>query len=247
MKTTHFFIGPGRSGTSWLFDVMARTRQLRVPLIKEPSFFDQNFHRDLAWYDHLYPYAKFDAPPIGRVDFSNRYYMSESALLRIREYNPQAIIIFINRNHQELFRSMLYFEVRKGRVRHEIETIAECKYRESHCESHIERLRQIFGAQLVVINFEQIHRRELEDIYRQIGLPHLSVEESNFTNAMMVPRTSWIGRVTKKLALWLRRHEMFRILQILKHMQLIRSLLFFQGQHFSEISYVEVLVKKYFP
>ncbi|MCX8522064.1 MAG: sulfotransferase domain-containing protein [Rhodoferax sp.] len=247
MKTTHFFIGPGRSGTSWLFDAMIKTRQIIVPVIKEPAFFDTHFHRGLAWYEHLYLPCAAGSKPMGRVDFSNRYYMNNAALLRIREYNPEATIIFIHRDHRELFRSMLYFEVRKGLPRRAIETMAAQKYRESHCENQIKRLRQIFGTQMIIIDFEQIRRGELKQIYTQIGLPDLTVINNNFTNALMVPRAAWMGRMAKNLALWLRRHEMFGILQRLKRMQLIRAVLFLQGKEFTEIAYVETLIKKYFP
>lgn len=247
MKTTHFFVGPGRSGTSWLFDSMALTGQVWVPSIKEPSFFDLHFERGLTWYDHFY--VDFHGPqaPLARVDFSNLYYLSDLAIRRILDYNPQACVVFISRNHRDLFRSMLYFELRKGRSDEEIEQVAAAKYKASDCAMHVARLRELAGDRLVVIDFAWIERRDLSRIYTELGLPGLHLVEGQITNAHMVPRLRWMGRLAKWAALWLRRHEMFGLLQRLKRSKKIRQMFFLEGEAMRLHAPIEAMVKAYFP
>ncbi|MDI9330767.1 MAG: sulfotransferase domain-containing protein [Alphaproteobacteria bacterium] len=245
MKTNLFFVGPGRSGTSWLFDVMAQTQRVQVPRIKEPAFFDTHYDKGLAWYDHLYaPLA--DAVACARVDFSNLYYLDPQALERIAAYNPQAKIVIIERNHADLFRSMLYFELRKGRDLAEIRALADRKYHASDCSLHIDRLREYFAERLVVIPFELIEQKNLHQIYDLLGLPDLPVVSSNFINAKMVPRARVLARLSKLLALWLREHEWFGLLQQLKRSQRLRSILFRQGAAFQPVPEIEALVDQYF-
>ncbi len=246
LKTTHFFVGPGRSGTSWLFDVLTKTGRVQVPRIKEPAFFDSNYDKGLAWYDHL-SVPLPDTVAYARVDFSNLYYLDSQALDRIAAYNPQAKVVFIERDHAALFRSMLYFELRKGRDVATIRSAAKSKYHASDCQTHIRLLRDRFGERLVVLPFALIEQNKLRQIYELLGLPDLPEVHSDFRNDKMLPRSRLLARLSKLLALGLRQLEWFAVLQWLKRSQPLRSLLFRQGDAFQPVPEIEALVAHYFP
>ena len=245
IKTSHFFIGPGRSGTSWLMDCIARTNQVLCPRIKEPKYFDDNHHRGLDWYDNLYRHLPDRVVPMARVDFSNSYYLQPAALDRLQQYNPEARIIFIVRVRRDLFRSLLYFELRKGLTIKQIEQNAEQKWTASDLDLHIQMLRQRFGDRLVLIPFDWIQERQLHRIYTNIGLPDLKAIDSRHTNAHMIPRWRWLGVLSKRVAIVLRRWEWYGLLQMLKQSTWVRVWFFKQHPKHSSVPEIEALVAKF--
>src|SRR5882762_7900481 len=49
-----FVIGPPRTGTTWLYEVL-RDRALLPAPTKETRFFDTHFHRGIDWYRSHFP------------------------------------------------------------------------------------------------------------------------------------------------------------------------------------------------
>ena len=49
-----FIVGPPRTGTSWLHEILSGHVALPEPT-KETRFFDNHFHRGLEWYVHHFP------------------------------------------------------------------------------------------------------------------------------------------------------------------------------------------------
>jgi len=98
IKLPQFFvIGPPRTGTSWLHQVLSTCTHLPYPT-KETRFFDKHFHRGFDWYLAHYPrFYRGEADGRDRAD-----------LLRIRgsarahrAYDPDARIVCIFRNPVE--------------------------------------------------------------------------------------------------------------------------------------------------
>jgi hypothetical protein len=247
MKTSHFFIGPGRSGTTWLYDALNKTGQVQKSRIKEPAYFDTHFAKGEAWYDHLYVDLPDGQTPMARTDFSNLYYLDRIALQRLSAYNPNAWVVFIDRPHLDLFRSMLYFELRKGKTLDQIRHLAPQKYQDSDCQQHIAGLREMFGDRLVVLDFQWIVDKNLSLIYERIHLPGLKRVDSQQYNARMVPRALWMARLVKKVALLLRRHEWFGLLQTLKQSGWVRRAFFIEGEALAKVPSIEELIRRFFP
>ena len=147
----NFLIGPGRSGTSYLYNVLYKIGDNRIPVIKEPQFFDRKYDKGLEWYHELYSDG-------GRSlwDFSNRYYCNDLVPERIYQYNPNARIFIVCRDRGELFRSMLYFEYRKGKELSEIAEIIDLKYEESDIYKYLPKWERLFDDNVHVVPFESI-------------------------------------------------------------------------------------------
>jgi hypothetical protein len=89
-----FVVGPPRTGSSWLHEVLRPHTLLPSPS-KETRFFDTHFHRGLKWY--LAHYEKvLGEHRIGEV--APTYFASASARERIALTVPQAKIVCVFRN-----------------------------------------------------------------------------------------------------------------------------------------------------
>jgi hypothetical protein len=89
LRPSFFVIGPPRTGTSWLHEVL-REHALLPRLSKETRFFDTHFHRGIKWYHAHYP-----KPAPGRCvgEVAPTYFASTHARERIVRLNPQARVI----------------------------------------------------------------------------------------------------------------------------------------------------------
>ena len=92
-----FIIGPPRTGTSWLYEVMRQHTLLPWPT-KETRFFDSHFHKGLDWYRSHYPVA-VNERRIGEV--APTYFASASAMDRIANTIPDAKVVCIFRHPVE--------------------------------------------------------------------------------------------------------------------------------------------------
>jgi hypothetical protein len=90
-------IGPPRTGTTWLHEVLSRHTHLPRPT-KETRFFDTHFRRGIKWYGVHYPMAR----PGWRVgEVAPTYFGSPEARERIGKTIPHARVVCIFRNPVE--------------------------------------------------------------------------------------------------------------------------------------------------
>jgi sulfotransferase family protein len=84
-----FVIGPPRTGSSWLHNVLAKSTLLPKST-KETRFFDSHFHRGIRWYQSHYP-PFTDNRLMGEV--APTYFASSYARERIARTVPQAKVV----------------------------------------------------------------------------------------------------------------------------------------------------------
>ncbi len=89
-----FIIGPPRTGTTWLHNVLSESAWLPHPT-KETRFFDKHFDRGLGWYGWQYRRAS-EGRAIGEV--APTYFASGPARERIARLIPHAKIVCTFRN-----------------------------------------------------------------------------------------------------------------------------------------------------
>jgi hypothetical protein len=94
IPSTFFVVGPPRTGTSWLHEVLSRHTNLPSPT-KETRFFDLHFQRGVEWYRAHFPILRPDRLS-GEV--APTYFASVEARRRIAQIVPTAKLIFIFRN-----------------------------------------------------------------------------------------------------------------------------------------------------
>lgn len=102
-----FYIGTPRAGSTWLYDALKHHPEVYAPNHhKEPHFFSYNYKKGWEWYVSLYE-GMGEQKII--TDMSTHYYISKEALARIKEYNPEARVMFTVRNQAELLLSLFIF------------------------------------------------------------------------------------------------------------------------------------------
>jgi hypothetical protein len=89
-------VGPGRTGTTWLHEVLKGRVDLPAG-IKETDFFTTNYHKGIEWYAHHFCDAD-GTRPIGEV---NPYFGFPEAAERIALHIPRSKIICTFRNPVE--------------------------------------------------------------------------------------------------------------------------------------------------
>lgn len=112
MLPNFLVIGPGKSGTTWIYHALKDHPQVCVSSAKETLFFESEFYRGLEWYSSFFSQCDDTTEAIGEV--SNTYIYAEKAPERIKSINPDMKIISCLRNPVERTFSHYLFLVRGG-------------------------------------------------------------------------------------------------------------------------------------
>lgn len=97
------YIGPPKSASTWLFEVLKAHPQVFVPDGKDVYFFDRYFDRGQDWYESHFESAGADHIAIGEI--SHDYLYCRDAALRIKAMIPEIKLLAILRNPFERSRS----------------------------------------------------------------------------------------------------------------------------------------------
>lgn len=218
-----FFVGPGKCGTTWVYDVCRAHPTLNVGLIKEPGEF-------LKHDVDLNAYHKLWRGPGVRCDFSNTYFFSDAAAQAVWSYNPAARICITVRNPLSRLVSHYMFMRRAGWLSEPIdeaiaarpELVDRCRYHK-HAQKWLER----FGAkQMMVLRLETLQSdpiRYQTELFDYLGVPNCIeaplAMHSRQTAAL--PRSRLLARGTKELAELARKARLFRLIEWVKRSSLV--------------------------
>jgi hypothetical protein len=117
-------IGAMKSGTSSLYQWLARQPELALPAVKEPHFFsrDEVWERGLGWYCGLFP----DAPGKLLGEASTTYTNPDHCLAaasRLAKLVPEARLIYLLRHPVERMRSHYRHAVLRGEERRSLDDV----------------------------------------------------------------------------------------------------------------------------
>ncbi len=102
-------IGPGRCGTSWLYENLSAHPAISMAKVKETEYFNTHSSRGDDWYESHFPVG---GSATGEI--SNNYYLDAEVARRIAAYRPDMKIIFNVRHPYHLLWSTYQFGVRRG-------------------------------------------------------------------------------------------------------------------------------------
>jgi len=88
---TFLYVGAGKGGSSWMYEIMREHPQVFVPEAKDIMFFDRYYDKGINWYLGLFSGATQEKA-IGEL--SHDYFLSEQVACRIFEHFPCVKIIF---------------------------------------------------------------------------------------------------------------------------------------------------------
>lgn len=237
-----FIIGPPRTGTTWLHDVLSKHALLPSPS-KETRFFDTHFHRGLEWYR-----AHFARPagnrPVGEI--APTYFASPDARERIAATAPDARIVCIFRNPVDrivsLYRikrayGMIPWSFEQAIVR-DPELIASGLY-----ATHLKAWFNTLGSERVLPTvYEDLRDRPqafVDTITQFIGIPPFVLTPSQIrrvhgSESMTLPRSYYRARTANAVADWFKAQRLDRVVATLKNSP-IRRFILGGGQAFADI------------
>ncbi len=114
MLPNFLVIGPGKSGTTWLYHTLKDHPEVCVSSAKETLFFESEFKRGINWYKDFFSHCNQSLKAVGEV--SNTYIFCKDAPKRIKSVNPDMKLIACLRNPVERTFSHYLFLVRGGQL-----------------------------------------------------------------------------------------------------------------------------------
>ncbi|HEX6504895.1 MAG TPA: sulfotransferase [Terriglobales bacterium] len=205
-------VGPPRTGTSWLHEVL-RKRAVLPKSVKETRFFDAHFHHGMSWYRAHYAVAEGNGC-IGEV--APTYFASQDARRRIKALLPDAKIVCIFRDPVERILSLYRVKRAYGIIPWSFEQAILCDpelTESSRYATHLKAWQRELGADQVwatlyddLRDTPQAYVNRLADF---LGIPRfsLSPEELGSVHAsetMTHPRCYLRTRSATLLAEWLK-------------------------------------------
>ncbi|MEM0926656.1 MAG: sulfotransferase domain-containing protein, partial [Planctomycetota bacterium] len=107
------FIGPPKTGSTWLYEVLAQHPDVMLPTLKDLYFFDRHYERGLAWYAKHFDGSE-QASAVGEI--SHDYLYSKEACWRIANDLPNVKLITLLRDPTDRAISHYKYSRRFGNV-----------------------------------------------------------------------------------------------------------------------------------
>ncbi|MGH7863489.1 MAG: sulfotransferase family protein [Candidatus Binataceae bacterium] len=217
-------IGPSRTGTTWLHEVLAH--RTCVPRdFKETDYFSRRIQRGYAWYARQYRH--FDGrSPLG--EFSPSYFTFPETPQRIDAANPRCKIICTLRDPVERAYSHYKLLRRSAWTRFEFE---ECVARHPHIRDenryafHLRRWLDRFGDdRALVMLFDDLCADEQAFAdgacdfigVERIDLRSIALPREAHNSIKRAPKNPKLAQNARHLRMWLREHNAHRLVGTLQ-------------------------------
>ena len=231
-KVEFFFVGVGKCGTSWIFEVARNKGLFSVPKIKEPYLIDQPPNRQEKLTKSLY--RSFE----NMADFSNLYHWDPDNNIKIRSYNPDAKIIITVRKPSKRIVSHFKFAKRNG----DFSKLSLAQYIDggdtfdivarSNYRPIIDRYKSAFGPdQVLVLALEHLKsdpQSYLDRLTDFCGAERIILSDEDKAPVLQQAnaRSPFAAKFAKKIAVTLRKLGLLSLLGTLKDSKLVRKFLY---------------------
>jgi len=238
-------VGPPRTGTSWLHEVLSNRTLLPYPT-KETRFFDLHFHRGLEWYRAHYPNSN-SADDLRMGEVGPTYFASAKARERIAKTVPDAKIICVFRDPVARMLSLYRLKLAYGMIRWSFEeaVVRDPELMEtSRYATHLKAWRKDFGPeQLLATTYDDLEadpQRYLNTLLDFIGIPRFDLSHSrsqcvHASEGMTLPRSYYRTKAATTVADWLKARRLDRVVASVRNSAL-RKLFLGGGTAFVEPS-----------
>jgi len=227
-----FIVGPPRTGTTWLHDVLRFAANLPAPT-KETRFFDLHFDRGLAWYLDRFPLAVNGLP---RGEVAPTYFAAPSACERIARVAPEAKIVFIFRHPVERLISLYRLKRAYGLLGWDLEAALDRDpelMASSRYATHFARWQQLFPeSQLYAALYDDLSANPqlfLDRIADFVGLPRVNLRDDQLprvaaTAHLSEPRSYLATRVATAAAEWCKAQGLGQLVAEVRNSSLMKIL-----------------------
>jgi hypothetical protein len=251
-----FIVGPPRTGTSWLHEVIGKRALLPSPA-KETRFFDNHFDRGFAWYQSHFPKGR-SGRRMGEV--APTYFASAAARQRISQYLPGAKVVCVFRNPVERLVSLYRLKRAYGMIpwnfeqalSHDPELLESSRY-----VSNLKAWQQELGAEQVLpMVYDDLRSQPqnfLDVVADFVGIPRLLLSENQIgyihsSELLTHPRDFRRTRQATLMADWFKARQLDSFVSAVKRTPLVRLVLG-GGAAFTELppETKQVLYQRFLP
>lgn len=224
------YLGPDKSGSSWLFEVLRQHPDCYVPSCKDIYYFDEQYARGISWYTSFFSDVPEQAVAVGEL--SHGYLYSREAAIRIQRDLPGVRLLTSLRHPIERCYSHYLYLVSGGLVTTSFaDTIAnrpgltESSYYAKPLREYMER----FGNdQLKVLFFDDLQRDPrayASQVYEFLGLRFNEVYDyEKKVRPAGKHRSFWLAWLAKRGALTARRLGLVKTVGAVKHSAIAKML-----------------------
>jgi hypothetical protein len=237
-----FVIGPPRTGTTWLHQVLGKRTILPGP-VKETRFFDVHFQRGLEWYRAHFRRSAGEA--VGEV--APTYFASDAARERLAQTIPEARIVCIFRDPVE--RILSHYRIKRAygmipwdfeeAILRDPELVESNKY-----ATHLKEWQRTFGPdQVVATVYDDLRDNPqtfMDNLADVVGMPRFALTEPEAmqvfsSKKMTLPRSYPLTRSATLTAEWCKARRLHSIVWLVKSSPL-KKLFLGGGPPFAELS-----------
>ncbi|WP_404310498.1 sulfotransferase family protein [Neorhodopirellula lusitana] len=158
------FIGPDKTGSSWLFGLLSAHPEVFIPVAKDTYFFDRYYHFGMSWYLDFFRHAQSEH--ICRGEICHDYLMSTEATERIYQDLPDCKLIACLRHPVERSFSHWLYKKRAGETNasfeEAIEEFPEILQNSLYAENVRRYLKRFGKEQLELLIFDDLQKDPLE-------------------------------------------------------------------------------------
>ena len=232
MLPNFLFIGPAKSASTWIFEVLKSHPQIYVPPCKDIYFFDKYYAKGLDWYSEY-----FMADPEQTVvgELSHDYLFSTEACERIDRDLPKVKLILCLRNPIDRLYSDYLFTRKHGLVSGNVFDALKTHpdiWSQSCYYQPVKMYVDRFGRdRVLILDFQEIKERPekvVEDLYKFLNVDssYKPPASSEVILPASYPRSRALALISKKLAQKIRDLGFANLLGRIKHSPLVNALLY---------------------
>ena len=226
-------VGPPRTGTTWLHEVLNQHTSLPNPT-KETRFFDLHFARGLKWYIDHFSGANEGCP---RGEIAPTYFGSAQARERIAKTIPQVKLVFIFRNPAQ--RLVPLYRLKRAYGMHEW-TLDQALERDpemvesSLYATNLRKWQDAFPSDQLLINlFDDLissPQAFIDRLGKFLSIQHFRLEEKQLkqvysSTKMTKPKSYLATRAATAMANWCKARKLDNIVAGVRDSSLIRLFL----------------------
>lgn len=199
------FIGTGRAGSTWFFEVLREHPEVFVPPNKGTFFFTRLYDRGIDWYEAFFQPNGFQKA-LG--ESCEDYLSSPEALTRIKAYRPGMRLICCLRNPYERALSAWHFFARNGIACPTLAAQGKCRpdvFHMGYYASHLQAVNSLFPqSQLQIFFFDELQsapEQVVRRLYSFVGVDPDFVPPSlhRTVNPGGKPRSPLVARVVHNI------------------------------------------------
>jgi len=226
-------IGPGKTGSTWLHEVLIRHEQIFMTEAKDLYFFDRYYDRGMDWYLGQFKAAGAEHKIIGEV--CQHYLFSVDAPKRIHDCLPNArLMLTLREPAARAFSSYLY-QSKHGAVTGSFREALETRpgiLNSSRYASHLKSYLQYFDRSAIYVGlFDDLSKDPqafIDPLLAWLGVKPMTLDEELIKARLPASgaRSTRLARAVRDSADWARRRNAAGVVGRIKRSPLVHKALY---------------------